>query len=371
MTQAQNDGEEDTRQHELVIIRRRGNAEDAPHKGGVWKIAHADFMTALMAFFLVMWLITATDDKTVTGIANYFNPMRLSDQSTRPKGVFTMEPGGGQEDGEASSDTKEKAKPSSSQKPATARAEAAMFKDPYKALDQIAAEAAEATSQGTPEGQGGPAQNPGDAFRDPFNPDAHYSQGRPGDVGREAGRDGEGRGAAANEGSGKGEDARPQASDGYVADRGKANLKQAIERIVRQSDFAAKPGIDVTPTDEGLLISITDQFDFEMFGIASAEPTPELVVLMGRIGELLAKQRGQIVVRGHTDGRPFRSDAYDNWRLSTARAHMAHYMLVRSGVAEERIIRIEGHADHELKIADDPYAAANRRIEILLTEGDL
>ncbi|MCK9912214.1 hypothetical protein MXD81_23875, partial [Microbacteriaceae bacterium K1510] len=59
----------------------------------VWKIAHADFMTALMAFFLVMWLINATDDKTVvTGVANYFNPMRLTDTTARPKGVFTVDP---------------------------------------------------------------------------------------------------------------------------------------------------------------------------------------------------------------------------------------------------------------------------------------
>ena len=50
-------GDEDTNAHELVLIRRRAASEEGGHHGGVWKIAYADFMTAMMAFFLVMWLI--------------------------------------------------------------------------------------------------------------------------------------------------------------------------------------------------------------------------------------------------------------------------------------------------------------------------
>jgi chemotaxis protein MotB len=147
-----------------------------------------------------------------------------------------------------------------------------------------------------------------------------------------------------------------------------AELRQKIEDIISQSGFAALPGINVEVTREGILISVTDQYNFEMFGIASAKPKPELVVVMGKIGEILAKEPGHLVIRGHTDGRPFRSDDYDNWRLSTARAHMANYMLERSGVAKERIDRIEGYADRDLKVRSDPLAAPNRRIEILLLE---
>jgi len=50
--------QEDVASHPLVIVRRRRNTDEA-HHGGVWKIAYADFMTAMMAFFLVMWLINA------------------------------------------------------------------------------------------------------------------------------------------------------------------------------------------------------------------------------------------------------------------------------------------------------------------------
>src|SRR5690625_4272796 len=62
-----------------LIIRRSEVADLDYATTGVWKIAYADFMTAMMAFFLVMWLVNATSDTTKTGIANYFNPIRLSD----------------------------------------------------------------------------------------------------------------------------------------------------------------------------------------------------------------------------------------------------------------------------------------------------
>ncbi len=53
-------GQEDVSSQPLVIVRRR-RSHDEEHHGGVWKIAYADFMTAMMAFFLVMWLINAAD----------------------------------------------------------------------------------------------------------------------------------------------------------------------------------------------------------------------------------------------------------------------------------------------------------------------
>jgi chemotaxis protein MotB len=382
MSEPENEGEEDTPHHEIVIIRRRGDGEEAPHKGGVWKIAHADFMTALMAFFLVMWLITATDDTTVTGVANYFNPMRLSDSATKPKGLFTMEEG--REDDSESKD-KKPAETEGKEPPAeTADAkysEAALFSEPYEALDKIAEQAPDpAQSQGDPKGKGGPAIHPGEAFRDPFNPDVHYGpvrQGKDGAAG--ADKAGDGGGTVAEDASSESTVARAKSGTGPDADlneagfndvgHSKGELKKAIDELVRHSGFSAKPNVEVQATSEGLLISITDQFDFEMFGIASARPKPELVVLMDKIGRLIATRPEHIIIRGHTDGRPFRSRDYDNWRLSTARAHMANYMLVRSGVPEDRINRIEGHADHDLKVPSDPNAATNRRIEILLKDG--
>ena len=105
-----------------------------------------------------------------------------------------------------------------------------------------------------------------------------------------------------------------------------------------------------------------------MFEVGSARPRRETVKFMEKIARILRDKPGRIVVRGHTDGRPFRTDLYDNWRLSTARAHTARYMLLRGGIPEDRIVRVEGYADRRLAVPDDPLAARNRRIEILLLE---
>ncbi len=63
-----------------------GYGDNEP-KTGVWKIAFADFMTAMMAFFLVMWLMNATNQETKESVATYFNPVKLTDSTPDCKGV--------------------------------------------------------------------------------------------------------------------------------------------------------------------------------------------------------------------------------------------------------------------------------------------
>ncbi len=57
-----------------IIIKRKKVVEGGGHHGGAWKVAYADFVTAMMAFFLLMWLLGATNEKQRKGIADYFNP---------------------------------------------------------------------------------------------------------------------------------------------------------------------------------------------------------------------------------------------------------------------------------------------------------
>ncbi|MCK8484250.1 chemotaxis protein MotB [Aliiroseovarius sp. S2029] len=57
-----------------VIIKRVKKVSGGGHHGGAWKVAYADFVTAMMAFFLLMWLLNATTEKQRKGIADYFNP---------------------------------------------------------------------------------------------------------------------------------------------------------------------------------------------------------------------------------------------------------------------------------------------------------
>ncbi len=57
-----------------IIIKRIKKAAHAGGHGGAWKVAYADFVTAMMAFFLLLWLLSAASDKTLQGIADYFTP---------------------------------------------------------------------------------------------------------------------------------------------------------------------------------------------------------------------------------------------------------------------------------------------------------
>lgn len=57
-----------------VIIKRKKVVGGGGHHGGAWKVAYADFVTAMMAFFLLMWLLNATTEKQRKGLSDYFNP---------------------------------------------------------------------------------------------------------------------------------------------------------------------------------------------------------------------------------------------------------------------------------------------------------
>ena len=58
----------------VTIIKKKKVSGGHGHHGGAWKVAYADFVTAMMAFFLLMWLLNATTEKQRQGIADYFSP---------------------------------------------------------------------------------------------------------------------------------------------------------------------------------------------------------------------------------------------------------------------------------------------------------
>lgn len=72
-----------------VIIKRKKVIKGGGHHGGAWKVAYADFVTAMMAFFMLMWLLNATTEKQRKGIADYFSPViPISRISGGGDGVF-------------------------------------------------------------------------------------------------------------------------------------------------------------------------------------------------------------------------------------------------------------------------------------------
>ncbi len=70
------------------IIVKKNKKAAAAHHGGAWKVAYADFVTAMMAFFMVMWLVATMPQEELGGIADYFkNPSAVEGRAS------TMAPG--------------------------------------------------------------------------------------------------------------------------------------------------------------------------------------------------------------------------------------------------------------------------------------
>ena len=71
-----------------IIIKKIKKAGAAGHHGGQWKVAYADFVTAMMAFFLLMWLINTTSPQQKRGIADYFAPAAVSETTSGSGGIL-------------------------------------------------------------------------------------------------------------------------------------------------------------------------------------------------------------------------------------------------------------------------------------------
>lgn len=392
--------------HEVVIVRRRGGDGDDGHHGGAWKIAFADLMTAMMAFFLVMWLLNVSDKEKIQQIATYFNPLKLNSKQPTTKGVeeeretenSTPVPVGPADKGPHQSTVDDKNKRQAAAKPggdgeledgAERQAEEELFNDPYGVLARLATKAQSELDQ-SDVSKSDSALPAGDTFSNPFEPFADSSISEPKSVQSEheqmtltepgahplppgLEKPLEVKPDAAADGPPDATDQKPAPSGGAHGDSQSEQINAQVRTLEGQLAKALeniasdkKPNIEVKRVDEGVLISLTDDFRFGMFASASATPRPELVVVMEKVAKVLAQHEGNIIVRGHTDARPFRTERNNNWRLSMARAQAAYYMLARGGIGEQRFESIEGHADRSLKIPADPNAAENRRIEIML-----
>src|SRR5277367_5874493 len=76
--------------HPVIIIRkkRKGGGGHGGGGHGAWKVAYADFVTAMMSFFLLLWLLNVTTDVQRKGIADYFAPASISKSESGAGGVF-------------------------------------------------------------------------------------------------------------------------------------------------------------------------------------------------------------------------------------------------------------------------------------------
>ncbi|MDB5532221.1 MAG: motB [Hyphomicrobiales bacterium] len=481
--------------NEIIIVKRNKAHEE--HGGhGAWKIAYADFMTAMMAFFLIMWLVNAANEETKAAVASYFNPIKLTSEVPPDEGIQTpkrakekndaVEEQQDKKDGKSADNESDPGQEdnTTSEMDQVKASEADYFENPYAVIAEIAQETEDKANisikgdGGANDAGPGTGADGGEAFKDIFDPDfwtqqveisktspanasdvAAETAGLPGDGeiinadnpdsmfkgdaetgdkksgeqetgDRKPGegltdkdktkttdKDKDGKtdkdklgqtekdkagqsdkdklgqtdkdkdGKSDKDKLGKSDKDKDGKSDKELLAKFDKNKDGKLDEAELKAAEAAKlaerlqaalrkelgpkagylaEGLLVTPAEGGMLISISDQVKTPMFRSGSAIPTKETVAAMATIAKLLKTQKGQIAIRGHTDGRPYKSKTYDNWRLSTARAESAYFMLLRSGVAENRISQISGFADHRLKLEKAPLDASNRRIEILL-----
>lgn len=279
------------------------------HHGGAWKVAYADFVTAMMAFFLLLWLLNATTEEQKMGIADYFSPASVSRSQSGSGGVL-----GGQ---------------------------------------TISVEGAQVSAGGPSEG----------GVTLPIPP----SLSVPNEVEGEE-EDVE---AAENEPN-AGENERGENVNEMLARREQEQfeaaeeaLRDAIEGVPELE--ALQNSLVVEQTPEGLRIQLIDQEGFSMFASGSANANEQLVQLIKLVTQVVTQLPNKLSVSGHTDSRPYKNaNDYTNWELSSDRANAARRLLLGEGLDQGRIANVQGRAATEPFLPEDTTNPSNRRISIVL-----
>ncbi|MDQ0559711.1 chemotaxis protein MotB [Rhizobium mesoamericanum] len=416
--------------NEIIIVKRHGGGDHDGAHGGAWKIAYADFMTAMMAFFLVMWLVNAANEETKASVATYFNPIKLADEKPTEKGLKKPVD---QADGDQKQD-KSKEKEDEPTKGASAAngddqtstsgdqtnySEADFFENPYSVLAEIAQEVGQQANVSA-KGEGGASDSGpatgadgGQAYRDPFDPDFWTKQVEVthADKKQPASSDAPADGAADATEVAKAVTETP-ADPTKAADAGDAPDSQAKEAAKTKSQHASSSVETPSENAEGKqkpqsqtqrageqkqAADLQKEIAQQISGIAG-KLAEGLTVTQSEGGLLVsisdqsddsmfnigsAVPRKEMVLAMEKIGEILKSKPgaivirghtdgrqykgeNENWRLSMDRAQAAYYMIVRGGLDEKRISQVSGFADRKLKDQADPFNAANRRIEILL-----
>lgn len=328
-----------------LIIKRVKKGGGHGHHGGAWKVAYADFVTAMMAFFLLLWLLNVTTDVQKRGIADYFSPAALSQSTSGSGGML-----GGLTIIDKGSRISANGVPSVviGQAPPDARRG-------RKSLD-VGASPRETNGGPKPPGDEGAkltAKN--------LNPAARDQAARNGTAGT-----GKVRVETKAVAEAKAELAKEETRKEQAAfEKAQQELRQAIDDSPELKALKDSLLVDMTP--QGLRIQIVDQKNQSMFPTGSAQMTPRTRLLLQKIAGVIAKLPNKISISGHTDAAPYPTDAtYDNWELSSDRANASRRVLIESGLPPERISQVVGRADEDPLIKANPLDPRNRRISIVL-----
>jgi chemotaxis protein MotB len=314
-----------------ITIIKREEIIAGGHHGGAWKVAYADFVTAMMAFFLLMWLLNATTEAQRRGIADYFSPTISNVHGESGSG----QPFGGKsafEDGPAPGDRGSIVTSNENAPPVDVEddgSDTTVFRS-------VHSEAVEA--------RGEESGRPGSKLGAPPTAEAAAKE-RAAEAARK-------RDQAARD--------KEQADFAHAA----AAMQSAVNGDPTLAPYAKQLSIDLTP--QGLRVQIRDADKKPMFDTGSTEPNEQARDLLQRLVPILQKLSEPISIAGYTDGAPYNGVGHSNWDLSADRANATRRLMTDAGLPDARIKDVTGHADRDLLLPNDPLAASNRRIAIVL-----
>ncbi|HEY1708356.1 MAG TPA: flagellar motor protein MotB [Rhizomicrobium sp.] len=292
-----------------IIIKRIKKGGHGGHHGGAWKVAYADFVTAMMAFFLLMWLINTTTPEQKRGIADYFAAQSISQTVSGSGGIL-----GGKVLGEES---------------AKAGGAPSVFKKQSPPSPSDTTHAKDKTDN-----HGGTTNSQGTAPDSQVTSDDHLERSVPSQEKQDF--------ASAAEA-----------------------IRQAMQDSPDLAELSKQVMMDQTP--EGLRIQLVDQDGKPMFEQGTARVTPQARKMLAAVAKIIDRLPNRVSISGHTDGQAFTApDGTTNWELSAARANAARALLTGSGLSPDRIYEVAGKAGSEPLLPEDPNASANRRLSIVL-----
>lgn len=318
------------------IIRKIISEEDHKPHGGAWKVAYADLMTAMMAFFLLMWLLASADDKQLEALADYFTPSSERQEQEGGAGLlWGQSPGVQGVNGEPVDETKTSA----------GAAETDPNRSPAFGPETGVAPRIEARHADELPPEQGPVKTAEDI--------------------------------AAEEQAAAQKKLQEEQLAKLVEARAQREAQLGeIEQDIRNSllneeNMTLLENIEFRITSEGLLVQILDRDNQPVFETGSAVLGEKASALVVAVSGAISQVVYPIAIDGHTDARPYSGlTDYSNWELSTDRANSARRLMVVSGVQTSRISEVSGHAETEPLMPEDVMAAENRRIDILLRYPD-
>jgi chemotaxis protein MotB len=300
----------------VIVIKKKGG--HGGHHGGAWKIAYADFVTAMMAFFMVMWLVNSAADPVKQSIASYF----------RKPGIFNEGSGtplllGG----------------------------AGILEDAFAPPRPEDKTRAKTNSVSTEKRRAGESDQ---------DLDKKYMQ----EGSKEPQK---GKGPDQVQGLNSDQKQLEEVKKTIEIKQKAEELKSLIAKKLASSPMKEALGkVEFKVEPDGLTIEIMDTNKSSMFQSGSAVIRPEARQAFAQVTESLRSLPNMLEISGHTDAKPFpsRAGTYTNWELSADRANAARRLMEGFGFPAPQVRSVVGKAAQELKYPEDPEAPANRRITL-------